>query len=474
MRAMKRILCALMALMLFTGSARAEFAPLLEDLFRAFDQGAPVQAAFSVDVEALPSVSAPALEAVRNQMGRLSLSVKMDRDQELLSLLHDGKEVLSLGSVRADGEKGVLLLDDLYVTPEDEQTALDALLGDTDTALPQWEKGRAYLWERFDTLYGVLSSHGREGEEVKATTSIKNVGASGRYIPYTLEKDQMNAAWQELLPLWDGLMDAMYPAGSGEGKAWLRSIVFTGDTEIRRVRDKEQNEWGFRVAAWVQAGAGPERKITLLVGWRMDKGFCLELKAPEAEGEGTLRLLHSGAYTLSARENLLKLEGSYVRRQSGESTKAEWNGSIRYTPDETGARLHGKITGRWDDAEYTLTPDFVCRDGGVAGTLALRKEDKAGDMKISLQASLAPAESFEVTGSRVISLSDMEEWEKAFVVRHVKTAWLQAAVNVFAAMPENERALITHVLRNDAWMDGDSVQAPETGSWRSVEEDKAE
>jgi len=216
---MKRVLCVLMVLMLFTGSARAEFAPLLEDIFRDFDQGVPVQAEFSVDTEELPSVSAPALEAVRNQLGRLSLSVKMDKDQELLSLLYDGKKVLSLGSVRADGENGVLLLDDLYVTPAGEQTALDVLLGDTDTALPQWEKGRAYLWERFDTLYGVLAAHGKEGEEVKATTSIKNVGASGRYIPYTLEKDQMNAAWQELLLLLDGVMDAMYPAGSEESVA---------------------------------------------------------------------------------------------------------------------------------------------------------------------------------------------------------------------------------------------------------------
>lgn len=469
------MVCMLLTAVLLLGCARAEFAPLLDAFEQDYENGRALMCTVTAEVEKLASVSDAALQAVQNQTGKLALRMTLqggEKEASLLTLAYDGEDLLTLGSGRTKDGTQVLLGKDVYLTPDGEEDALSVLPGSRNVSLPRLDAGRQALWAGFESMYGVLAKHGHEGEMVKATTSINNVGASGRYIPYKLDEAGMNAAWQDLLPLFEKVLDAMYPNGCEEQKALLASLHFAGETEVRRIRDKEENDWGFRATGYVTPGSGAQRKVTVLAAWREDRGFDIEVKAPCVEGDDTLKWTFSGAYTLAERENILKLEGSLTRREAGVKDTASMEGTLKYTVEETGARLRGKVTCQINEDTYKWTPDLALTQDAVTGAMGVSLN---GDSACTVNVSAAWTDEVTFTGENTVSLSDMERWEKEFILRDAQAQWTQALMKMLVKIPADERALITHVLRSDAWHGKEeSVPVTEYSEYAPAEEELAE
>lgn len=471
---MKRLSAWMVLFCMLLGCARAENALHPDQFLFDFDGEKPIRCTVTADVEKVPGVSDPALEALQGLVKRLSLVMDVQEGmagENAGFTLYDGENALwTVGSKTEDGVTASFVGGEWFLTPEGEGDAL-SLLGGTAVALPHLKDGREAFWASFDQMYAALEQADARVSEVKATTSLANVGASGRYIGYKLNADQMNGTWEDILSVLAPSINALCPDTGAHLLNGLAQLVFTGDTEIRRIRDKEENEWGIRVTTNAGTADQVDRKITLIIAWRPERGFNIELKAPAKDESQPFRLFLTGAYLLNGAEEKWTLEGAYIRLENGTKTTTKLEGSVKCTAEEEGGRLHGKLTFTQGNDTYKITPDLVCTDDGMKGDITYSAREQKGETALTLHVDMAYGSGWQAPEGAMIDLAGMEVWEKEFILRDVDEALQKDLVRLLAALDDTDRALITHVWRTDNWHTGQSVPVPEDGNFRRVEED---
>lgn len=453
--AVKRLVCVLMMLVLLLSGGQAEFAPLFGSLNQYVEEGGALLWQMSVQVHELPNASEAAMEALGRLTENMSVSF-MTRGgdvQESAMGIYDGAEnVLDIRTQTDARETRVQWGNEIYVTDRGTPDALQVLFGENHAALPQVKKAREALWAQFEEVYAVLEKHGGEGEFVKATTSIKDVGASGRYIRHRLDEAAMNAAWQDMQPLLSHVYAAL-----GVHMSDAERLSFTGDTEIHRIRDKEENDWGFSVSCRLLGKDGTAENVTLLLAWRPQRGFCIEWKI--ARGDDSDKGQISVAYPQwTETQTTLKTEGKITRKQDGSSETWELSGTMKRAAEEAGEHISGKLRMEKGKEIWTLEPDFVTTGTEGSGCVNIKKDMGSGRIaRLTVNLKAAPCEGIVFHEGETVSLQDMEPWEKAFVLRNAQEEFARALIKWMAKIPARDRALITHLAGRSIWTDGETA-----------------
>ena len=453
--AVKRFLCVLMTLVLLLGSGQAEFAPLFSALDQYSEEGNALLWQLSASVTELPDASDAAMEALGGLLEKVSLSFITrggDTEESAIQMAYDGETVLNVRTRKDEHKTHVQWDQEVYVTDQGTPDALEALLGSESRVFPRVHEARESLWAQLKNLYAVLSANGVEGELVKATTSIKDVGASGRYIPYRLNEAEMNAAWQQMQPLLTHVYDLL-----GVHMSVAEQVTFAGDTEIRRIRDKEENDWGFSVTTHVADESGAIRDVKVLLAWRPQRGFDLEWKI--AAGENSDKGQLSVAFPQwTETQTVLKTEGKVTRKQDGTSKSWTLSGTLTRTAEENAERIYGKLRAEQGNTLWTLEPDVQCTGEELGGQINVKWDRGSGRIfRCRVDLNAAPCDGITLDGENTVSLEDMELWEKAFVLRDAEDAFTRRLVGIMLKIPARDRALITHLMGKDVWTDGETV-----------------
>lgn len=474
-----RFLAALCAsLLLFSsGSARAEFSPRLSAL--SPENGYHLD--ISVSLESMNNVTDSTLALLQETLPRLVFSfgvrqnaqitqslaeIRWNETDSLLSIYTQEQPDFTLTSFSPSGQS--------YLTAPSRPDALALLAGEEESFplilnLPD-------LYARWaPSLYPLLSEY-TEGKKSKTTTSIKNAAASAAFINYTLDEETMNAAWPRildtLLPLLQDSLEAQ-PAEYQKIKAMLSSLQFSGSCRFKRFLDKQDGDMGLQFTG--NAGLGEDvRKVTLFGGYTPDKGGFVSLALPAVKGKDNFKISFTGKLTSKETkkeiQKTLTLEGSYTRTLDGKTDAFSLTGNLKniIQHDSKDEAWSGKIT---MDAKqgnqkstWTLTPEIKAHDSMLSGGIrAQKKEGNTQILKGALDIVLYyGAQMPKDNPGSALDLRLMTDAQAKAAVQGEATALFRALLSWLDTLPKETRALFTHDLRTDDWMNGPTVPpAPE-------------
>ena len=180
----------------------------------------------------------------------------------------------------------------------------------------------------------------------------------------------------------------------------------------------------------------------------------------------------------------LTIEGAYTRTLDGDTRSASLEGTFKNTVKADQEKWTGKgtleVTKYKVKTVWTVTPDLIFADGGLSGTVTVqKKEGSAIKLKAALTVLLtAGTEIPELNAENAVDLTGMDETQARAAVMGEWPAMSRIVVRLMASLPESVRALLTHDLRTDAWMNGPAapVMDPEPDeepwdTWIVVEEE---
>ena len=457
-------LCAA-AILLAGGGARAEFSPR----YAALAAGKGMAIELSARFETMDPLSKQSLEVVNDWLSRLRLILSL-QETPAHSLLRgeallDGQELFSVISQRQQAYTLTAFSpsDNAYLTDPDAPDALSLLTEKNAALLNPVDLYRAYV-SLAPALYPLLG--GIVPPKVsRDSTSIKNASASASYENYTLNAEEMNAAWPDILAL---LLPALKEAWADQPQRYeqaaelLRALEFSGECRFKRFLDKEQGDMGLQFTG--RAARGEDvRKVTLFGGYTPGRGGYLSLALPAVSGKNNFKITFTGKLTQKSESSTLTLEGSYTRSFNGESESASLEGDLKNTIKNGDETWSGKVTVQENrggvKAVWTVSPKLLFDNDGLHGTIGLQKKSGSavklkGEVTVNargLEDMLAPA---------VDSAKDLRGMERArarAVVMEEMTSFTRVMTRLMAGLPEEARLLLTHDLRTDAWMNGPTV-----------------
>lgn len=480
----RALLAGLLAAMLLgCCGARAEFSPRYAVLKK--DQA--VQAEISGEIEALAPLSEASLAAVNGWLGRTKLTLTSmegaNRSLTQAELALDGDSVFSAA---AQGQTDYTLTvfspsGGAYLTAPGQPDALSLLSGQAD-GLPQPEKFLDAYFSLAPRLYEYLATI-TTPKKSSEKTSIKNATASAGYENYILTADAMNEAWpkilETLLPaLQSGLQSA--PAAAQSLEALLRSLTFSGECRFKRFLDKAGDDMGLQFTGRAQRGDEDVRKITLFGGYTAGKGGYLSLALPAVKGKNNWKLTCTGKLTEKSGQRTLTLSGTYTRVYGDEKDSATLEASLKNTLKNDTEAWSGKITlNRQQNGEktaWTLQPALTFDADGLHGDVAVqRKKGTTLELKATMRLSLrALSEIPSPAAASAMDLRGMEEAQAKLLLLEEARPLRRALLGLLNELDAETRALLTHDLRTDSWMNGPLVSVPADAEtdWPVEEEQK--
>lgn len=471
-------LCLFLTLMLlFCGSARAEFSPGLSAMT---DQGA-LQVEVGVQFSQLDSFSEDALAALNGWLSRVRLRAFTTQPGDSTlngsAVLLDGSEVFSAVIQQEAGETlTAFSAGNTYMT---EQTDALSLLSGSQNGIPVFSMIPASYFRIAPALYGLLDTI-KEPKHSNENTSIKNAAASDAYDTYTFTEDEMNAIWPQvtdiLLPeIYSVLTDA--PGQWQAVQTLLQTLRFSGQCRFKRFLDKEGGDMGLEFTG--NAASGEDvRKVTLFGGFTPGRGGYLSLSLPAVQGGNLLKVTFTGKLSVQEKKNTLTFSGTYARTLGGQKDTATLEGTLNNVIGEgtetwSGkAELDTKIGG--NKANWVWKPALILDAGGLHGEIDIQKKSGSRVMAkgtltvnaVSIPAFSPPATDF------TIDLRGKTEEEARAAVQQELAPLTGTLMRLLSEMPEDARARLTHAMRSDAWMNAPSVAPLDGGSSIQTEENQ--
>lgn len=480
----KALLAGLLAaILLGCCGARAEFSPR----YTALKNDQAVQAEISGELETLSPLSEASLAVVNGWLGRAKLRLTSmegaNRSLNQAELLLDGNSVFSAA---AQGQTDYTLTvfspsGGAYLTAPGLPDALALLSGQAD-GLPQPGKFLDAYFSLAPRLYEYLSTV-TTPKKSSEKTSIKNATASAGYENYILTADEMNASWpkilETLLPaLQSGLQNA--PGAAQSLEELLRSLTFSGECRFKRFLDKAGEDMGLQFTGRAQRGDDDVRKITLFGGYTAGKGGYLSLALPAVKGKNNWKLTCTGKLTEKSGQRTLTLSSAYNRVYAGETASATLEASLKNALKNDTEAWSGKITltqqKNGKKTAWTLQPALTFDGEGLHGDVAVqRKTGSTVDLKATARLSLrALADIPSPAAASAMDLRGMEEAQAKLLLLDEAKPLRQTLLGLLNELDEDARALLTHDLRTDDWMNGPLTAVPEdtAAGWPVEEEQK--
>ena len=477
------LLCVL-ALCFAPASAWAEFSPLLTSL----TQGKGIHADVSGSLDALDPLTAQSLTAVNSWLSRLRVSLDVGNGGDSAALSMDGDPLFSVridrtqaGTLTAFSPSG-----GAYWTDADGKDALRLLSGGEDWLIPSPTLLPAFYLNLAQQLYPLLAE-AVTPRTVQDSTSVKNALSSQSYVNYVFKDGELNEIWPQvleiLLPLLrETLTDQ--PAWYAAAERYLTTATFSGECRFKRLLDKSGGDMGLQFTGQMEAEGLDKRKITLFGGFTPDRGGYVSLSLPAVKGKNTLKITFGAKLTVNGSVNTLTFDGSFTRTLNGASVSAEMEGSLKNTVKNGGEQWSGKVTATIQDSGgktvWTISPALTGANDTLSGTVTVQKKvGSAVKLKGTVRLSLSPtAEPPALSAENAANLRGLDEAAARAQVLQEMTPLSRVFLRLMAALPDDERILLTHDLRTDAWMNGPSAPAadPEPDeepwdTWIVVEEE---
>lgn len=455
----KGLLLLLIGCLLFSSAAKAEFSPRYTEL-----QGREhLQVELGATFDTLSPLSAQTLEIINDWLTgmrlRLSISSTATGTLERGEITQNGAELYGVTLYRQPTNTLTFFSSSggSYLTNAKEKDALSLLVGASAMPLPLTFAADLYsAWA--PALYPLLSEL-TTAKASKTSTSVKNATASASYVNYTFKPDEMNAAWPRILStLLPVLEEALDPALYCQAEALLSPLVFSGECRFKRLLDKQGNDMGLQFTG--NAALGDDvRKVTLFGGYTADKGGYISLALPAVKGKNNFKVSLTGKLTVKDNQRTLALEAAYTRKYEDDSRSISLEGSLKNTIKDKDEAWSGKLT-LTDNQNgvsdvWTLSPVLSFDESGLQGNIALRqKRDKETLLQGALMLHLRTSVPLEppVTLMTAKDLRTLSEENARAVVSAEIVPLTRAFMQLLAPLPEESRALLTHDLRTDAWM----------------------
>lgn len=482
-RSMKRFLGLALALLLALSStgALAEFSPRLNALKEK--EGMTIEITGTYDNWG--KLSKQSLETVNGWLAPLKLSVsgRLGGAMAAASVTRNDVEVLSVVS-RAQEEDTVTAFSpsgNSYLTGAGQKTPLALLTGEEAHLFDPLEIPA--LYEKLaKALYPVLESK-TTAKPKKARTTVKNAAASTNYVDYVFKAGALNEAWPEILSAVQPVLDealADQPGRRAEIEKLLQEVTFSGECRFKRLLDKDKADMGLQFTGTAARGEDT-RKVTVFGGYTADKGGYLSVKLPQVKGKNnlTFQLSVSATKNKTGAARSLKVDASYSRAYNGEKEAATVNGTLKNAVKNSDEKWTGKLTVTQTKDKvkttYILTPDLAFTDAGLAGKVAVqRRVGGKPDMKATLQVTVKEAQEAAAASEAGESkdLRDLSESQAKAAVLPEMLELSQLVAGLMSSLTEEERALLTHELRTDAWMtDAGAAEAAEPDEDENADED---
>ncbi|MBR1586257.1 MAG: hypothetical protein IJ662_11995 [Clostridia bacterium] len=447
--------------------ALAEFSPR----YTQFKQRDGMMVEWTGSYTALDKLSKKNLETVNEWLSNLKWIVKgrLGGTVTTAAVEYAGEEILSVAS-RPQGNGAVTLFSpsgNAYWTAAGQKTALAYLAGEEPYIYDILEFPALYD-QLAKALYPVLDEK-VTAKTKKARTTVKNATASPSYRDYALTADEMNAAWSDILTavlptLREALADQ--PGRCGQLEELLGSLTFSGECRFKRLLDKNQGDMGMQFTG--SAGKGSDvRKVTLFGGYTADKGGYLSLSLPQVKGKNKLTFRLSVSLAKAKNGNrTLKIDVSYNRLFDKVTEAATVAASLKNVIKGGDEAWSGKVTITQTENKvkttYTLTPALAFTDAGLSGDVTVqRKRGSKVNMKAAVHIDIAEAGDFtEPEIENPVDLSGKSDAQAKAAVQAEIPGLVGPVVRLMSTLPENERILLTHELRTDEWMTGDTVPLP--------------
>ena len=483
-RRWRAFLCAAL-ICCFAGSAKADFSPR----YTALTQGRGAMLTVSGRLDVLVPLSQQSLDIVNEWLAGLQARLYVQSDP----LSGQGAEVLFnnqllLSAWISASEGGQLTAfypsGNGYLTSLDAVDALTLLAGGDRVAdVPTPAALQAVFSLAAPRLYPLLGQF-VSPRTVKESTSVKNALSSPAYELYQFKEAQFNEIWPLLLD--DALLPAMqtalapWPLWAQRAETLLRGAVFYGDCRVKRLLDKNSEDMGLQFTGQVESGASGKRKVTLSGGFTPGRGGTVSLSLPAVSGKNTLKFSMGGRLTSKDGINTLTLEASWSRSRNGESSSAALDGTVRNAVKNGDETWSGRITlstAQGKNTEtWTFTPEITSGEEALAGTVAVqRKTGSAVTLKATVQMCLSPSrDEAGPEPTEILDLRGMDESAARARVLAESLPLSRVLVRLMAQLPDQERWLLAHDLRTDAWMNGPSAAVPEAAADEGADIDDIE
>ena len=450
-----------MLMLLPASIARAEFSPRYAQL----QQQNEVVLALTVQIDTLSPLSENSLALFNDFLNQSEIRLAAQGKHDAVSIWQNGKALLEIIRIhQADYTlTGFSTSQSAYLTNPGGKDAL-ALLTDTPYALPDFSALPQVYAALAAELYPFLAQT-VSPKASQTTTSIKNANASASYVNYTLKADQMNQIWPNLLEMLLPLIrDALAEQSEWyqEAETLLRNLVFSGECRFKRFLDKSKGDMGLQFTGNAQKG-DDIRKVTLFGGYTPGKGGYISLSLPAVKGNNNFKISFTGKLTSKENVNTLSFESTYLRTLGEESASFTLEGTLKNTIKNGDENWNGKITLNTKtngvSAIWTITPALVFTDAGLQGEIALqKKDDNSTQLKGTIFLKTLADQPFPTPSQMAAQdLRPLSETSARAVVAQEMLPLSRMLYQMMAQLPEESRALLTHDLRTDAWMNGESV-----------------
>ncbi len=480
MRGRVRIFSLLMAAVLWLScpGALAEFSPRYEQLAA----GDHMTLEISGQLNSLSTLSSRSLEIVNGWLEGLALRVSAGR-RDAVAVMKNGESLISAFVERQAGYTLTAFQPsgEAYLTDPAGPDALQLIGGET-TQLPDLTVLPALYMKAAPALYAALENYVTP-KKVRESTSIKNANAAAFYINYQFPDGKFNEAWPETLEaILPYVKEAfkMQPDLYEDMEGLLRGLTFSDECRFKRFLDKEGNELGFQFTGKAERD-GDKRKVTMYGGYTPGKGGYVSVNLAGVGSKNSLKGSLSVKLTTKQNVTTLDAEGSLNRVLNGRSTAYTLNAALKNETGEEEEHWTGKITCSEKEhgikTAWTLSPDMTFTENGLEGDVSVqRKTGSDVTLEARIHALLTVGEEEGAFG--IHSAKDLRGLteEKARASALSELAPLTGALAPLAAeLKEDERTLLLHELRTNAWMNGPSVPVPDAveDSW-IVEEDDLE
>ena len=247
-----------------------------------------------------------------------------------------------------------------------------------------------------------------------------------------------------------------------EAEALLKELIFSGECRFKRFLDKSKGDMGLQFTG--NAAKGEDlRKVTLFGGYTPGKGGYISLALPAVKGDNNFKISFTGKTTTKENTCTLIFEGSLARTMDGKSQSFSMEGTLKNTVKNGDESWSGKITLNTKSdalsAIYTITPSLFFTDEGLQGEIALqKKENKETKIKGTIHIAPAGGEATAAPGATAAQdLRSLNDEQARAIVAQEMIPLSRMLYQMMTALPDESRILLTHDLRTDEWMNGESV-----------------
>lgn len=421
----KRVILLVMVLLMALLSAQAAFLPAYDALVDAYDAGQPVCAEISVSFDKL-SAAGDGLTLLNEMLSPLAVSMYVRNDAQALKVSHADSELAAVSGALVERQMG--------------EGALDALLS-------LYLNGMPAVYERL-----ALSGEVVQG---KRSTTIKNVGAATEQTVYTHQKEEAQALLEDVRALLSPYLDVLYAKMDNGAalQAYVENLVFEEALVVKHYTTDGQSV-GLQITTRVSNAGEDRRKVTLYGGYAAGTGAYLSVKCPATRGNNNLDVQLSLAFKEAKKQNTLTGSLKVTRRLGDEKYSLDHALSLKNVFSDAGDTVSGKVTLKKTEAgqttTLTLTPNLTALADVITGTVTVA----AVENKIALYTAQAGVTVRAVSPEEFPTPTGADGQAQ---LTSFSRELLTALGNYVAAMPQEQRLMAYHLLRSDAWMNGETA-----------------